>query len=386
MRNVHFIDNITTCCTILRRLIESQNTKDVLLIGDPHSKLRFAQPLRVLLSRAFTVTASQLVTTNDCKLINEIKKTCCTRPLFLVGIGGCTALDITRYLATVINAPYALVPTILSTNCLAVSQAVINSRGKNNTYRVKKPLAVLLIPSLIPPRSNNNYLYERYTLGAWGELLAHYSAVLDWELACAKRKDTINRRAVRKALAIAEEGMRFFESAPKRWFYNAASIKKFSQILIRSGEVSSLCDNDRPLSGAEHKIYHSLIARRHKAPYNATHGEVVVLSTLFTLALYSRVRNILPSRVRRLWETFPIATILSVTRKLGFLSKNGVLRRIPKETFYKAVVEAHNIKKERYTIVEFLRDNALHRQDMNPRLLYRRTLEELYKTGRLCQN
>jgi len=187
----------------------------------------------------------------------------------------------------------------------------------------QSPMAIVADTDVI---INSDY---RFTASGCGDLVSKFTSVRDWELAHKMKNEyygeysaslaLMSARLVAKNADVikpgAEEGLRLVLEA-----------------LISCGVAMSIAGSSKPCSGSEHLFSHSLDLIE---PNGALHGEQCGVGTIMMAYLY----NVDWKGIK---DTLQKAGAPTTAEELGLES----------ESIVKALVQACNIRPERYTILD----------------------------------
>jgi len=240
-----------------------------------------------------------------------------------LGIGGGKSIDIAKYSAHVNNGYFISIPTAASHDGIASPFASLKGTSRPTSVKAVTPYAIIAdidVISKAPPR---------LIRAGVGDLIGKLTAVKDWQLAHRIKGEYYGEYAAQLALLSAKHVLRYHELIASG---NPDGVRVVVEALISSGVAMCIAGSSRPASGSEHLFSHALDLL---APGKALHGEQVALGTIMMLYLYGdpawrRVRKIM--------------------KKIG-LPVNAKEIGIPPEIIVKALLMAHKIRTERYTIL-----------------------------------
>ncbi len=241
---------------------------------------------------------------------------------FALGVGGGRAIDVAKCASFNAGVPFVSVPTAASHDGVVSSRASIQKDGERVSLAAQTPIAVIMDTGVIAESP------FRLLAAGCGDIIANLAAVKDWALARNLRNEYYSSYAA--ALS---------ELAARLVIENASTIKPrleesawfVCKALVSSGVAMSIAGSSRPASGSEHKFSHAL-DRIAKKP--ALHGEQCGVGTIMMMYLHSANWQ----EVREALLTIGAPT---TARALG----------VTDEEVLQALVHAHEINKERYTIL-----------------------------------
>ncbi len=186
----------------------------------------------------------------------------------IVGIGGGTVLDVTKFAAARLGLPMVAVATNLAHDGIASPISTLDNDAGRGSYSVPAPIAVLVDLDLIgqaPPRSVRSGI---------GDIVSNLSATADWEAAHRLRGEAIDGFAVSLARTAAQAVMDH-----RGGVGDDAFLTTLAEGLVLSGMAMVVAGNSRPASGACHEISHAIDL--HYPGRRAFHGEQVGLGAAF---------------------------------------------------------------------------------------------------------
>ena len=249
---------------------------------------------------------------------------------FLISVGGGKIIDIGKVSSFEMEIPFVSVPTIASHDGIASPRATIRNGKFPMSVQTHAPLAVVADTEIIARAP------FRFTAAGCGDIVANFTAVLDWKLAYRLRNQEFSSYAA--ALS---------EMTANMVLENAKEIRKGSEIaawlvtkaLISSGVAISIAGTSAPASGSEHKFSHALdiIADR-----PALHGEQCGIGTIMMAYLHGEDWQLIKNVLREIGAP-------TTAKEIG----------VPDEIIIEALTQAHKINPHRYTI---LGDTGLTRE------------------------
>lgn len=186
----------------------------------------------------------------------------------IVGIGGGTVLDVTKFAAARLGLPMVAVATNLAHDGIASPISTLDNDAGRGSYSVPAPIAVLVDLDLVvqaPPRSVRSGI---------GDIVSNLSATADWEAAHQLRGEAIDGFAVSLARTAAQAVMDHRGGVD-----DDAFLTTLAEGLVLSGMAMVVAGNSRPASGACHEISHAIDLRYPER--RGFHGEQVGLGAAF---------------------------------------------------------------------------------------------------------
>ena len=241
---------------------------------------------------------------------------------FALGVGGGRSIDVAKCASFNAGVPFVSVPTAASHDGVVSSRASITKKGEKVSLAAHTPIAVIMDTGIIAESP------FRLLAAGCGDIISNLTAVKDWALARNLRNEYYSSYAASLS-----------ELAARLVIENASNIKPrleesawfVCKALVSSGVAMSIAGSSRPASGSEHKFSHAL-DRVAKKP--GLHGEQCGVGTIMMMYLHGGT-----------WQEVRDALLAigapTTARALGVTDEEGV----------KALVHAHEIYKERYTIL-----------------------------------
>jgi len=242
---------------------------------------------------------------------------------FALGVGGGKSIDVAKCASHNAGANFVSVPTAASHDGVVSSRASITGDGGEKlSIAAQTPVAVIMDTKII---SESPF---RLLAAGCGDIMSNLVAVRDWILARNLRNEYYSSYAA----ALSEMAANLLlENAPNIKPRLEESAWFVCKALVSSGVAMSIAGSSRPASGSEHKFSHTL-DRIAKKP--ALHGEQVGVGTIMMMYLHNGN-----------WEAIRNALLAigapTTARALG----------IADEEILEALVHAHEVNKDRYTIL-----------------------------------
>ncbi|TDO51310.1 glycerol-1-phosphate dehydrogenase [NAD(P)+] [Kribbella sp. VKM Ac-2527] len=199
------------------------------------------------------------------KLVEQVRK---NRYDAVVGIGGGTVLDVTKFAAARLGLPMVAVATNLAHDGIGSPISTLDNDAGRGSYGVPAPIAVLVDLDLVaqaPPRSIRSGI---------GEIVSNLSAVADWEASHRLHGEEIDGLAISLARTSANAVMNHPGGILDDNFLSA-----LAEGLVLSGLSMVVAGTSRPSSGACHEVSHAIdLMHPDRRVY---HGEQVGLGAAF---------------------------------------------------------------------------------------------------------
>ena len=250
------------------------------------------------------------------QVAKEVKAT------YLLGVGGGSKIDLAKMAAKDLNLEFLSIPTSASHDGIASGRASIKSNSVPLSLEAKVPLGVIADTNVI--------VKAPYRLLAAGcaDVISNSTALKDWEFARRMRNEEFSRSAYELANYTAET---IIDNADLIRPNMEESVWIAIRPIIISGISMSVAGSSRPTSGAEHMFSHALDVI---APGKALHGEQCGVGCIMMMYLHGG-------------DWMRIRTAL---QKIGAPTSAKELG-ISNEKVIEALVTAHTIRKDRFTIL-----------------------------------
>jgi len=247
---------------------------------------------------------------------NEFKADC------FLGVGSGRSIDLAKLSSKNCDVPFISIPTAASHDGIVSSRASIHSDGKSESFDAQAPIAVIADTEIISRAP------FRLLAAGCGDVISNYTSVLDWELASRLKNEPFSRSASTMAHMSADM---ILNSADLIRPGLESSARTTVKALVLSGTAMSIAGSSRPASGAEHMFSHAL-DRIAKKP--ALHGEQCAVGSIMMMYLHGGD-----------WEKIRDALI-----QIGAPTSAKEMG-IKDEEIIEALLKAHEIRPERYTIL-----------------------------------
>lgn len=241
---------------------------------------------------------------------------------FLLGVGGGTCIDVAKFASFKKEQSFVSVPTAASHDGISSSRASIKGEEGSTSVQAQAPVAVIADTIII-----RDSPYRLMAAGC-GDMIANYTAVLDWELAREEQGEYLSEYASalsRMSAKLVAGNAEVIKKATEE------SARKIVKALISSGVAMSIAGTSRPASGSEHLFSHAL---DQIVPEPALHGEQCGVGSIMMMKLHGKD-----------WKSTRKAL-----RTVG-CPTNAQELGIEPVYIIEALTKAHEIRPDRYTIL-----------------------------------
>ncbi|MCI4349559.1 MAG: NAD(P)-dependent glycerol-1-phosphate dehydrogenase [Thermoplasmata archaeon] len=249
---------------------------------------------------------------------------------FLVAVGGGSKIDITKVAAHQLKIPWVSVPTSAAHDGISSPRASLHDAGSIASISATVPMGILADTSVIVQAP------FRLLASGCADVMSNVTAVLDWKLATRLRNEEFSSTAATLSEYAARE---ISEHAGLIKPNLEESVWIAIRPMIVAGIAMSVAGSSRPCSGSEHLFSHAL---DRSAARPSLHGEQCGVGAIMMMYLHGGDWKQLKAALRTIGA--PVTA-----RELG----------VSPEEVIEALVQAHTIRPERYTI---LGDNGLTRE------------------------
>ena len=277
---------------------------------------------RVLTDSGYEVHTTTIEQAGD-EEIGKVERLCTeVKADFALGVGGGKSIDVAKLASNNLSIPFISVPTAASHDGIVSSRASVNRENRTVSVEAQSPLGVVADTEVI---AGGPY---RLLAAGCGDIISNYTAVRDWQLAHRLRGDLFSEYASALSLMTAQIITNSAESIKPGLEESAWRVVK---ALVSSGVAMSIAGSSRPASGSEHKFSHVL---DEIAPRPALHGEQCGVGTIMMMYLHGGD-----------WK--------SIKRALSAIGAPTTAHelRIKDDHIIEALLHAHEIRPERYTIL-----------------------------------
>lgn len=174
----------------------------------------------------------------------------------VVGLGGGTAIDIAKYIASFAGCEFICIPTILSTNAFATDKVALIKTGAKVTLDAKLADKIILDTTLVTTAGAHN-------LYGLCDILSIHTALYDWYLADRAGVEKIDRKIYKMSHDLLNGAVSL---ALKLTHPSNLDIPSLFAMIGESGHITNLYGSGRPESGSEH-IFANELERRADIPH-----------------------------------------------------------------------------------------------------------------------
>lgn len=250
----------------------------------------------------------------------------------VIGVGGGSVIDVAKYAAYKTGKTFISIPTAPSHDGIASPTASLFDKGRRISIKTRAPIIALIDLDVM--------INAPKTLKAsgFGDILAKIVSIKDWQLG----RDEVGEPYCKTAENFTLRAVELVVEALSRPLSEQERIESLVEALIYSGAAMMVAGSSRPASGSEHLFSHYLdMNLKQRAP----HGIQCAIGAL-AMARYHEKYN--PDWWRR--PEYSWRKIREFMAGAGIpvsLAENG----IPSELAARALVEAVEIRPNRYTIL-----------------------------------
>ena len=190
----------------------------------------------------------------------------------IVGMGGGRVLDVCKYAAYIAKKPFLSLPTTLANDGITSPIAVLKRKdNKPKSLGCAMPSAIILDTALLS--TCPTHLIQ----AGIGDTISNYTALMDWDLAVVRGKDSMNGYAYMMSKNSLDVLMKTQYDGICPGF-----IEVLANSIVLSGLAMDFAGSSRPVSGSEHLFSHAL---DYYSGIQNLHGVQVALGTVAVLRL-----------------------------------------------------------------------------------------------------
>ncbi|MDQ7826486.1 MAG: iron-containing alcohol dehydrogenase [Candidatus Eremiobacteraeota bacterium] len=196
----------------------------------------------------------------------------------VIALGGCSALDVGRYIAG--GRPFFGIPTILSTSCISVNISILRSRQEERMVKTVTPEKTIIPMGTIlsTPRDE----LERYSASGLGDLLANMSASINYGYS----HGDLSYERLRENAALAFDALGWIRDSFTA--YDRPALVRLATYLHDSSLEVIRRGSPELSADFEHRFYETIIRQQRYSSTIQTHGFLVMPGTLMSVFVYEK--------------------------------------------------------------------------------------------------
>ena len=303
--------------------------KKILIVTGEHTYDVGAKPVIESLEKAdieLDVTKVNKATYDSIAEVEEL----ITPDTTVLGIGGGKVIDVAKLSSHNQGVYFVSMPTTASHDGIVSPLASIKNPNTSTSAKAQSPIAVIADTEIIAQSP------FRLLAAGCADLIANFTAIKDWELAHRLKHEPISESAA--ALSIMSAHL-ITDNVANIKPNLEASARIVMKSLFSGGMAISIAGSSRPASGSEHLFSHALDKILDKP---ALHGEQCGIGTILMMYLHG-------GDWKAIRDALKAVQAPTTAHEVG----------IAEEDIIDALVMAHTIRPERYTI---LGDNGISKE------------------------
>ena len=302
-----------------------------LIVADKKTMKLSGDDINKILSKADYFVKHKLISSPTVQEVNRVINYSSKNKInILLGVGGGSVIDVTKLASYELKKPFISIPTSAAHDGIASPRASLKHSKGSISKTAVSPHAIL---------ADTKIIYKapyRMLASGCADVISNISAVMDWKLAHRLKNEEFSSHA---AVLAETASQLLIENVEEFKPYTEESTWIAVKAMIVSGVAMSVAGNTRPASGSEHMFSHMLdhlgpkilLKRKKQKPM---HGEQCGVGAI--LMVYLHGGN---------WEQ-----IRDTLKKIGAPTTSEELG-VSKKKIVEALVKAHEIRPERYTIL-----------------------------------
>lgn len=232
----------------------------------------------------------------------------------VVAIGGCSALDMGRFLAG--PRELVVVPTVLSTSCISCDLSIVRRGGVKRSLRTTAPTRTLVPLMAIldtPPAA-----LRKWCASGFGDLFANISATACHAIAHGQLDRSVLRQHAPDAFDALDWVLGDFTG------YDEVALRHLAALLHATAVEVVRAGHNTFSAGFEHVLYEQLIRMQPYTHDEQTHGILVSIGTLLVAHMVDRLLpgTELGPRLRRAYRRVGLPASLAELERLAIRSEH----------------------------------------------------------------
>lgn len=308
---------------------DRENSAVTFLCGAGGSTEKIAREIMESLGASYAKTTDIFKIENgSSREIQELDEFCARKSIGrVVAVGGGKVIDVAKSLKARRAIKLTVLPTTLSSDCIASPVVVIRDIDGVVRSRPGGMPDSIFIDTTVTRRAP-----LRLTLSGLGDIISNASAAMDYE----EKQIASSHTRTGFARILSESAYRMVIGLDKGSLSTHNAHRRIAEGLVLSGLAMAFAGDSSPCSGGEHLISHALDST---GEVESTHGLQVSVSTAFCLAL------------RRLSGVCrDIDTLIEFMKNVGLPMRPEDIG-VSRKTFKQAVRNSPNTRPGRVTIM-----------------------------------
>lgn len=304
---------------IFEILDEKKISGKFLYVSDPFVDKLYGQIVKEQLAELGRVKVEYVNNNTISYAMNLAERMIATDIDYIVGLGGGKVLDVCKYAAYISKRPFISVPTTMANDGIASPIAVLKRKDGKPKSLGCAMASVIIIDTLLIQNSPIQLIKAGI-----GDTISNYMALKDWNIACERKKDSMNDFAYLMSKNSLDALLQTQYNTIGTEFINV-----LANSIVLSGIATSFTGNSRPVSGSEHLFSHAL---DYYSNVQNLHGIQVALGTIAVLKLIG----------------FEYQNVLQYLRKFE-VDINPIRLGITEDDFVLCMQKATSMRTNRYT-------------------------------------
>ena len=295
---------------------------DILVVSGKNTlKIGGKKVIESLESENYSVSSVQIVEASK-QSVERVEAKIDEDVSLILGVGGGKVIDVAKMSSTNKNIYFMSVPTAASHDGIASPLASIKDSNGSISLKAQSPIGVIADTNII-----RNAPFKLLVSGC-ADIISNYTAIKDWRLANRLRNEDFSESAAALSSMTAKLIINSANAIKPGLEESARLVVKS---LFSSGMAINIAGSSRPASGSEHKFSHALDKICSKP---ALHGEQCGVGAIMMM-------NLQGGDWKFIRDALKMMKAPTTTYEL----------EIDPENIIEALVIAHTIRKERYTIL-----------------------------------